>query len=194
MQANDLKELIYKFENLEKGSSSDGAILIGKAPFIGTKAWLNIMYPVLSDKEIVWLESELKTTIPEDYKQFLSDFSNGLIILSSTFSLYGLRRQINRDIKANVRQPYSILTPNIFERPKNAKDNYFFIGGYNWDGSHLYIDKETNRVHCCERWDATSKMQWTSFEEMITSEIKRLYLLFDHEGKEIDRDQKTIPY
>uniref|UniRef100_UPI0026027B85 hypothetical protein n=1 Tax=Chryseobacterium sp. TaxID=1871047 RepID=UPI0026027B85 len=60
--------------------------------------------------------------------------------------------------------------------------------------SRLYIDKDTNIVHCCERWDATSKVQWSSFEEMLLSELKRLYRLFDDEGKEIDEDASTLPY
>ena len=136
----------------------------------------------------------MKTEIPESYKDFLMNFSNGLILLSSTLSLYGLQRQLNRSLSVNSRQPYSIITSNIYERPNNAKDNYFFIGGYNWDGSHLYIDKETNTVHCCERWDATSKFQWTNLNEMLVSEINRLYNLFDDEGKEIDEDISTLPY
>src|SRR5690554_5963602 len=153
MDNKEIKELVFKFKNLGIGTSNDNATLIGRAPFNGAKAWLNIVYPILNDEEIVILEKELNTTIPEDYKFFLSNFSNGLNILSSTFSLYGLRRQIDRNINSDTRQPYSILTPNIYERPDNANDSFFFIGGYNWDGSHLYIDKETNIVHCCERWD-----------------------------------------
>ncbi len=198
MEINNYKSealnLIYRFKHLGTEHSSDEAILIGKAPHIGTMAWLNILYPVIDIKELDFLSNELKTGVPQEYADFLLSFSNGLNILSSTFSLYGLRRQINRDAKANVRQPYSIITPNVFERPNNAKDSYFFIGGYNWDGSHLYIDKETNFVHCCERWDAKSKLQWSSFGEMLLSELNRLYKLFDEDGKELDEDKKTIPY
>jgi hypothetical protein len=106
-------------------------------------------------EEIYIIENEIKTDIPFGYKDFLMNYSNGINILSSTFSLYGLRKNNNREIDAD-RQPYSVITPNIFERPKNAKSNFFFIGGYNWDGSHLYIDIETNIVHYCKRWNAKS--------------------------------------
>lgn len=194
MKYQEINEFIYKFEKLGLSSSSDGAMLIGKAPHIAPEAWLNEVFPVLDIEEIEHLEEELKETLPQEYKDFLMNYSNGLIILTSTLSLYGLRRRMTRDIKQNSRQPYSIITSNVHERPENAGNNIFFIGSYQWDGSHLYIDKETNKVHCCERWDATSKIQWDSFQEMLISELKRLYTFFDDEGRELDEDASTLPY
>ncbi|GEN71600.1 SMI1/KNR4 family protein [Chryseobacterium lathyri] len=190
----EIKGLIYKFENLGIANSSDGALLIGHVPFKGPQAWLNIIFPKLNNEEVALLEEDLRTTIPKEYKDFLMNFSNGCNILSSNLSLYGLRRQLTRDPKANSRQPFSILTPNKYERPENAKDSYFFIGGYQWDGSLLYIDKDTNIVHCGSPDDATSKVQWASFEKMLLSELKRLYTFFDEEGREIDEDVSTLPY
>ena len=194
MKNKELLRLVYKFENLGTKKSSDGATLIGKAPHIGPLGWLNIIYPPLSLPEIAVLENDLSNNLPDAYKDFLLNNYNGLDILFSTFCLLGFRKQINRSTEANVAQPYSIITPNLDERPDHAKESYVFIGGYNWDGSHLYIDKETNLVHCCERWDATSKKQWNSLEEMIISEIERLYSLFDDNGVELDESVPTIPY
>lgn len=192
MYYNKIKELIYKFQDLGIENSRDGAVLIGRAPHIAPRAWLNTMFPALKENEVEILEEQLKTNIPNDYKDFLLNFSNGLNILTSTLSLDGFRWHLNRD--ADFRQPYSIVTTNVFERPDNAKDSYFFIGGYNWDGSHLYIDKKTNTVHCCERWDATSKIQWAFLDEMLLSELKRLYQMFDDEGRDLDENKQTIPY
>ncbi|MGS0747493.1 hypothetical protein [Halpernia sp. GG3] len=70
----------------------------------------------------------------------------------------------------------------------------FLSGGYNWDGSHLFIDKQTNLVHCCERWDANPKFTWQSLEDMIISELERIYNLFDEKGVELDENIPTIPY
>ncbi|MBP1167977.1 hypothetical protein JOE44_004861 [Chryseobacterium sp. PvR013] len=190
----EIRELIYKFQNLGTVNSSDGAMLIGHIPFKAPEAWLNEMFPVLDNSEIDSLEDQLDTSIPEEYKTFLQKFSNGLILLAATLSLDGFRRQLTRDPKANSRQPFSIITPNVYERPDNSKESYFFIGGYQWDGSLLYIDKDTNIVHCGSPHDATSKVQWNSFEEMLLSELKRLYTFFDDEGREIDEDVSTLPY
>ncbi|MCT3735612.1 SMI1/KNR4 family protein [Elizabethkingia anophelis] len=190
----EINELIYKFSNLGLDNLSDGARMIGKAPFNGPRAWINIIYPVLDNQEINVLEKELRTQIPVEYKKFLMNYSNGTHLLSATLSLYGLRRQLTRDPKANSRQPFSPVSANVYERPDNAKESYFFIGSYQWDGSRLFIDKETNSVHCCEKDDATSKVQWNSFQEMLLSELKRLYTFFDDEGREIDEDVSTLPY
>ncbi len=189
----EIEYLIYKFQNLGTEKTENETILIGKAPHIGTEAWLNKIYKALSDSDINNLEIMLNQKIPCQYKDFLKNFSNGLNILISTFSLYGLRKVIGRDLIAS-RQPFSLETPNIFERPTNAMDNYFFIGGYDWDGSKIFIDNETNKIYCCTRYDATPKYEWNSLNEMIISEIKRLYNQFDENGIEIDDNIPTIPY
>ncbi|MDP4204239.1 MAG: SMI1/KNR4 family protein [Bacteroidota bacterium] len=190
---NSYKDLIFKFEYLgiEK-SISTGETLIGKAPHIAPAAWLNSIYLPLRENDVKLLEDELGTNIPIDYRNFLTKFSNGLDILVGTFSLDGLRRNYIRSVDES-RQPFSIITKNIEERPYNAKDSYFFIGGYKWDGSCIYIDKETNIVHYCDRDDATSLFQWNSFEEMLISELHRTYLLFDDKGVKINEDVWTTP-
>jgi len=187
-----IREELYKFENLGLEKAENGTTLIGKAPHIAPLAWLNKIYPTLNEDDIFLLEKELNTEIPADYKSFLINFSNGLNIFVTTFSLDGLRKDMGRTIEAS-RQAFSIITPNIKERPKNAKDNYFFIGGYNWDCSKLYIDKTTNKVHYCSEWDATSLYEWNSFEEMILSEIKRVFNLFDNKGIILDKNKHTTP-
>ncbi len=189
----EIKNLVYKFQELGIEQTENETILIGKTPQIGTEAWLNKIYKPLSESDLKELENNLNTEIPKQYKDFLRNFSNGLNILVSTFSLYGLRKNNSRDLISN-RQPYSIETPNIFERHKNAKESYFYIGAYDWDGSLLFIDKETEKIHCCERFSAISRYEWNSLEEMIISEITRIYILFDDKGKEIDEHIPTIPY
>ncbi|MBS1605312.1 MAG: hypothetical protein JST42_21790 [Bacteroidetes bacterium] len=95
--------------------------------------------------------------------------------------------------EAASRQPFSPDISNIDERPENAKESYFFIGGYSWDGSKLYIDKATNLVHYCGRRDATSLYQWSSFEEMLVSEVRRICGLFDDKGVVKDPNRYTTP-
>lgn len=188
----DIKNQIYKFEHLGKEIATTGALLIGKAPHIAQFAWLHAIYVPLTMKEILELESELNTEIPESYKYFLMNYSNGLSLFVAEFYLDGMRKKVGRSIDS-VRQPYSIITTNIEERPSNAKENYFFIGGYKWDGSHIYIDTKTNKVHFCDPWDATSLFEWNSFEEMIVSEVKRFSTLFNSDGIILDDDLYTTP-
>jgi hypothetical protein len=146
--------------------------------------------PPLSDKELFELENELDENIPESYRLFLKT-TNGLKVFNTTFYLYGLRKNYKRDI-INVWQPFSILTPNTLERPLNARE-FFFIGGYDWDGSMLYIDRNTDKVYICKRDNAAPLREWTNFDEMLDSEIRRLITLFDDKGKEYDDDKSTLP-
>jgi len=48
-------------------------------------------------------------------------------------------------------------------------------------------------VHYCDRDDATSLFQWETFEQMLISELKRIYSLFDERGRKIDEDLYTTP-
>lgn len=188
----EIKAELLKYARLGTETTGNGTLLIGRARHVAPLAWLHSIYPTLSDQEVGKLESELRMTIPECYRWFLQNGSNGLSVFVSRFYLYGLRKDLGRSIEAS-RQPYSPDISNIGERPKNAKKSLFFIGGYKWDGSNLYIDADTNQVHFSGRWDATPLLTWNSFEEMLLSEIKRLIKLFDENGRIIDAKQYTTP-
>ena len=169
----------------------NGTYLIGQAPHIAPNAWLHSIYPGLNLNEIKELENILDKPIPECYRSFLEK-SNGLKIFNTTFCLDGLRRSYSRGLD-DVWQPFDIRLPNISERPKNAEDFFFFIGGYDWDGSLLYIDTHTEKVHLCHRDNAISLFEWNGFELMLESEILRIINLFDTQGKEINPRISTLP-
>lgn len=189
-----IKEKLYKFSSYGvKISELTGATLIGNPTHLSSPyAYLNKLFVPLNDVELKELQNTLSIQIPRTYAYFLTSFSNGLKILGTTLCLDGLRKITGRGIEASY-QPFDIHTTNGPERPKNAKESYFFIGGYDWDGSNLYIDTETERVHFCTRWDATSLYSWDSLENMLLSEIDRLYDLFTEDGLCIDEDKSTLP-
>lgn len=181
------KEIINKYSYLGEVIKGNGIHLIGHAPHIAPKAYLHIIFNPLSEKEIKDLEKELNETIPEDYKEFLK-MSNGLIYFNGTLALYGKRLNYIRN-EDNVWQPFSIITKNIYERPRGSKDSYFYIGSYSYDGSLLYIDKKNNRTYRCNRRIATPLNEWNSFNEMLFIEVKRISLLFNEKGEK----RKEIP-
>ncbi len=152
-----------------------------------------ILYiPPLVEKEIYKLEEDMKTKIPEAYKNFLK-WSNGMNLFSGSLSLDGLRGLNYREGDQAI-QPFNLVTLNTLERPKDSKDEYLFIGSYNWDGSKLYIDNSSSKVYRCDRYFSQEvKNEWSSFEEMFNSEVIRLSKLFDHEGRELNEDVPTTP-
>jgi SMI1 / KNR4 family (SUKH-1) len=187
-----IKEYIKKYEHLGIEVLNNGTTLVGKAPHVAEMAWSHELFSPLSNEDILKIENEIKTKIPESYKKFLLEKGNGIRLFVTTFSLYGLRKELGRTFEAAA-QPFSIITPNTIEKPKNAKENHFFIGGYGYDASKLYIDTLTGKVHYSKRRDATSLFEWNSFEEMLLSEVKRIFPLFDEQGKELVDDIEILP-
>lgn len=181
--------LLDTYKLLGEIKLDDGTLLIGKAQHIAPKAWLHSIYPPLVDSEIEGLERKLGAKIPENYRVFLKE-SNGLKLFNTTFCLDGLRKNYRR-AEQEVWQPFDICIPNVSERPQNAKSSFFFIGGYDWDGSLLFTDG--GKVFLCNREDAKPLYEWSSFEEMLSSEIKRLMTLFDKNGKALNADHSTLP-
>ncbi|WP_191018269.1 SMI1/KNR4 family protein [Treponema zioleckii] len=186
-----IKEKLLKFRNLGYEEREDG-ILIGKPDFLPKFAWLVKIMAPLKEEELRCMEEKYSITVPEVYKDFLLNFANGLHLFYGTFSLEGYRKHYRRDESA-ILQPFALDISNVYERPKNAKPTYFFMGFYDWDGSELYLDTETNHVHLCKRADATSLFEWNSFEEMLNSEIDRLFSLFTDDGRPIDENKSTLP-
>ena len=175
-----------------KKVEATGALLIGHAPHIAPEAWLNSVYPCLSEQETAKLERQLGTTIPPEYRHFLQNISNGVNVLVTSFCLYGKRQNRIRTSTDVARQPFDICDL-VHEKPRNADENIFLIGGYDWDGSKLYIDKRDNRVYFCRQDDCTPLKSWVSLEAMLSDEIPRLYSLSDENGAQLDENQSTLP-
>lgn len=194
MKKETLLGLLEKYKYLgTEYVPQTGATLIGRAPHIGSEAWLNSMYETISESNVVTMEKSIGRKIPAQYRDFLLNCSNGLNIINTTLCLFGCRKMIGRDIIAS-RQPFDLVTLNIYksERPRNATSNLFFFGGYDWDGSQVYLTYD-GKVHFCTRENCASLKEWNSIDDSLTSEIHRIYTLFDDKGVEIDELTPTIP-
>lgn len=187
----EIKKYIQTFEKYGCKEYENGTKEYGHAPFIAPEAYNFCVFATLNEDDIVELERDLKREIPAQFRSFLMTDSNGLHLFFH-FSLYGMRKSYNRNPNATP-EPYGLIEPNIYERPKNAKDTYFFIGGYRYDGSKLYIDSENGKVHFCKSRDATSLLSWDSFEDMLISESQRLFTLYDDRGRMLVSREKTLP-
>ncbi|WP_051437539.1 SMI1/KNR4 family protein [Olleya marilimosa] len=189
----EIRNRLSKFTEFGYEKQSNGTELFGKAPHIAPLAWLHNMYAGLTEDEISKLEEELETEIPKGYKEFLK-VSNGLHIFNTTFCLDGLRVSYNRKNAITNRLPFCLLTTNIYERPRNAKKEHFFIGGYDsGDGSHLYIDKNDNKVYRCKTNNVKPLNEWNNLNEMILDEIDRLIEIHNENGMLKAKIKVTTP-
>ncbi len=192
MEKKELENLFMRFSHLGVAHSKNGALLIGKAPHIAELAWLNVMYPFATEAEICDLEKRLGNAIPDVYRDFLMNVSNGLNIMNCTLALHGCRTSYNRaDFES--RYPFNIEDVQKSERPKNATPEMFFFASYNYDCSKLYLNTSDNKIYYCDRYDATPLKSWDSLSDMITSEIERIFGLFDTDGRTSNRMAPTTP-
>ena len=191
MNRDNLLKKFDKFKHLSQEETGNGTVLIGN-PYKNKPYWwlIKIYSPIAQDN---FEEMFSKFTIPREYESFLKNCSNGLDLFLGTLSIFGYRANFSRTPSEAVQQPFDLLTPNIKERPKNAKETYFFFGSYNWDGSQLYIDTANNHVYLAKRYTLEMIYEWSSFEEFINTEIPRICSLFDDNGEEINPDESTLP-
>ncbi|PGH37810.1 MAG: 1,3-beta-glucan synthase regulator [Candidatus Nephrothrix sp. EaCA] len=185
-----VKKQLENYNHLGEQILQDRTLLIGKAPHIAPKAWLHGIYKPLSNDEVEKLEYDMQLKIPSDYKFFLTNYSNGLNIFVDVFSLDGFRKRSSRNIE-DAYQPYSIINPNTKERLEDAEADMFFIGGYNWDGSLLYM--KNGKAYRCSSENIKPLNTWDSFEKMLLTEINRICLLYDKNGVEIEAEKPTVP-
>jgi hypothetical protein len=188
----EIMKYIQTFEKYGCKEYENGTKLYGHAPFIAPKAYSFRVFSALSEQEVAKLEQDMNREIPIAYRSFLMKNSNGLNLFNTTLCFDGLRKSYCRNLDATP-EPFSLSELNRFERPKNAKESYFFIGGYDSDLSKLYINSDDGTVHFCKRWDATSLLKWNSFEEMILLETRRLLTLHNDRGELIVPHEKTLP-
>lgn len=178
--------------NLGSDILQDGTELIGRTPHVAPDARFHLVFPGLDSEQIEKIEHELGRHVPITYRQFLTRH-NGLILYAGAISFYGFRRSYERR-GDEAWQPFSIKTPNVDERPKDAEPSYFFIGSYKNDGSKLYIDDDTEKVYRSERWKSKNRLnEWTDFPTMLESEMERLSKLFNAEGEKNDPSKPTTP-
>ena len=96
MNKKELENLLMRFSHMGVSHSKNGALLIGKAPHIAEYAWLNVMYPCITETEVCDLEKKLGYAIPEIYRDFLMNVSNGFDIMNCTLALHGCRTSYDR--------------------------------------------------------------------------------------------------
>lgn len=84
------------------------------------------MYPCITEAEVCDLEKKLGCAIPEVYRNFLMNVSNGFDIMNCTLALHGCRTSYNRS-DLDSWYPFSLEDIQKNERPKNATQEMFFL-------------------------------------------------------------------
>ena len=163
----------------------------GHIPQLAPEAYNIYTFAPLTEERLALVEQNIGREIPCQYRIFLTHVSNGIFIFHRGLFLYGHQGSINR--KLGPQGPFDLSDPNVYERPKNADSNCFFLGGYSYDGSLLYIKDDVSTVYYCARRDATPLKEWNSFSEMLIEEIQRLKSLHGTDGMLQVPREETLP-
>ena len=163
----------------------------GHIPQLAPEAYNIYTFAPLTDEQLALLERVLNREVPKQYRAFLTHVSNGMHIFHRCLSLEGLQGSINRQL--GIQGPFDLSIPNVYERPSNADASCFFIGGYSYDASKLYMKDDSDKVYYCARRDATPLKEWNSFSEMLIEEIQRLKSLHGADGMLKSTRRSTLP-
>ena len=186
----DILNPLFQWKQEGERLLENGTILIYKVPHIAPKAWFHIIYHHIEITTLKEIEKELSISLPDDFKEFLLT-TNGINIFSDSISVYGKRTSYVREGDEAI-QPYDLALHHN-EVKHYLPDKYLVIGSYNWDGSHIIYDLDTNQIHRCERYSSTVLQSWDNLKSFLSDEINRLTKLFDEKGIEYDEDTPTTP-
>jgi hypothetical protein len=189
---SEVLDILNNWAKLGSKTTSNGTKLIGHVPHVGSMAYLHSIFGPLKEEEIVQVEQEINHNLSDDLKAFYR-YANGCSLFL-TLEITGLRKDYNRELNENVYQPISIRYQNVIDQPKNKTEEMVFFGGYDYDGSNLYMVDNDQRVFLCSSESAIPVLyEWESFETFLLSEVKRLSEIFDKKGYQIKDDIETIP-
>lgn len=170
--------------------AKNGAVLIGKLPNVGPKAYLHEVFRGVDSQEIESIENESGLIFPGSFKEFLLE-TNGLILFQGALAIYGIRSDFDRG--ADNRQPFDVLERNVITRPRKSGRDEFFIGSYNWDGSLIYMKRDEPEIYRRLLDDDVVLSKWKNLDHFVSSEIERISGLFDKFGNELDENNPTTP-
>lgn len=149
----------------------NGAMGYGHRPTIAPDAWCHITFPPVDEAAICDLERGLGMQLPGMYRGFLS-WSNGLHLFGNSLHVFGHR--VSYDRSPDTRQPFDVSTPNVDERPRDARADAVFVAAYGFDGSMVYITNDAEEAILCRRGTAAPVCSWPSFASMLHEEVTRL--------------------
>ncbi|MEF9406869.1 MULTISPECIES: SMI1/KNR4 family protein [Ralstonia solanacearum species complex] len=189
---SDLLEILNSSVPLGEEITPNGTRLIGlvRDEQLGIRRWWHFVFAGLTESQIVDLEADVGIPFPLVFSDFLRNM-NGLTVFSGALCIYGARLSLDR--RSKDAYPYPLSNLNLLERPRGASANMLFIGGYNFDGSNLYIEISTGRVFRCPKKSVETLNEWPDFWSMLISEVSRISALYETDGRKRNLSEPTTP-
>jgi len=185
----DLLSLVSEFRCFDDQENANASFRT-RVPWVAPEAYLHIVFKPAPSK----LLSEVagRCSFPPVVVDFLSH-QNGAMLFSGSLNLYGVvdpTRLLNRADR------FSLPPFNIGRENKSwtfHPDRLLVVGGYRFDGSRACIDRADGKIHVFQKGQRIPAVSWASFDSWLVSEIARLRVLFDNDGKRTGPESETGP-
>jgi len=171
------------------------AFFIAHVPWVAPEGYLHVIFKPAPSAALTDLSSRLR--LPESIASFLRT-QNGADLFSGSVGVYGVH---GRGQRLNRRNPFACFPFNIEDENQNwppfDQDRFLSVGGYGFDGSRVCVDRNDSTVHLFKRdlrtLSENPSYSWDSVGSWLQSEIARLSVLFDKNGRILVKRSETIP-
>jgi hypothetical protein len=193
MERDQLIQLLRSAAPAGEQISPSGTVRLGPVPIVAPLAYLHSVHTPLDEQGIAVLQRELPVMIPPAYRQFLQ-IANGLRLFVSTVALLGLRSTAARDA-SSMDWPYSILLPNLHERPAQLEAGSLIVGVHTDDKSPLVMHHAASAVSCLTPDGGAVRATWPDLDSFLQQEVARLARLLepDYAGLRMGAACRKLP-
>jgi hypothetical protein len=161
---------LEEWAHLGETKNDMGTRLIGHAPHIAPKAYVNVVYPPLGEDDLEEFSQRLGKPMPEQFKEFLLN-ANGLNVFSDALRVMGYR-PLKRKPNAGVYDYAScIMTANAPRRINGVREQDTVVAWYKVDGSYVLLDESGKAVRFDPRDGGRVIQEWPDFDTWLSSEI-----------------------
>lgn len=185
----DLLKLVGKFQ-AKNDRESNTAFFRTHVPWVAPEAYLNTIFKPAAPEALSEVNNRLR--MPDPILELLKQH-NGAILLSRSLSLFGVvgKGQLYNRSDPFSLPPYNIETENLSGIPD--RDRFLKVGGYRYDGSGAYIDRQTLEIVLFREGEKKPCCSWPTLDDWLNTEIRRLTGLFDASGKRLVDEAQTLP-
>jgi hypothetical protein len=160
---------LEEWAHLGEKSNESGTRLIGHVPHVAPQAYINIVYPPLSEENFEEFEKRFAKPIPMQYRSFLGS-ANGLNIFSDAFRVMGYV-PLKRSGTSVHTHPSNFMMSNVSARMKGLDPEDIIVGWYKSDGSYVLLNEAGKAIRFDAKGDGTMIKEWPDFDTWVTSEV-----------------------
>ena len=182
-----------RYRNIEDLETSH-AFFKTKVPAVASEAYLSIIFKPASPSLVAEVSKRLKLpmSVSDFYRQF-----NGAHLFVNALSILGCVPKgtpLDRSDRFSL-PPFDIIEVNNELRTRLAGTNLVCLASYGFDQSLVCIERSTAEMICFVG-ENTSKerVRWPSFDEWLSTEVKRISFLFDEDANRLVEKEKLLPF